>query len=264
MTRAIDDSAGPDSLEHGEPDYGNWVSRRLLFIFGIAAAALLVLSWWLPWFLALTVPCAIVFVYFAWARRRFAAHGGELQARIQGLVVEHLDWDGSGRVLDIGCGNGPLTVALALEFPEGEVTGIDYWGGQWEYSRQVCDHNAARAGVADRVAFEKASASALPFEDGAFDAAVSNLVFHEVADTADKREVIREALRVVRSGGAFAFQDLFRMKSVYGDMPELVAEIESWGVAQVAYEDTADAAFIPGALRLPFMVGALGLLYGRK
>ncbi|MGA9079647.1 MAG: hypothetical protein WB581_05415 [Halobacteriota archaeon] len=32
------------------------------------------------------------------------------------------------------------------------------------------------------------------------------MVFHEVSDTNDKREVIKEALRVVREGGASPFK----------------------------------------------------------
>ena len=63
--------------------------------------------------------------------------------------------------------------------------------------------------MAERVVFQKASASALPFDDGAFAAAVSNLVFHEVSGVRDKKKVIKEALRVVKKGGSFAFQDLF-------------------------------------------------------
>jgi len=114
---------------------------------------------------------------------------------------------------------------MAKRFPAARVPGIDYWAGKWEYSRAVCERNATIEGVADRVNFQKASASALPFEAGSFDAAVSNLVFHEVSDTNDKREVIKEALRVVRKGGAFAFQDLFR-KRVYGDIEGLLEAVK--------------------------------------
>ena len=67
---------------------------------------------------------------------------------------------------------------MAKRFPAARVPGIDYWAGKWEYSRAVCERNATIEGVADRVNFQKASASALPFEAGSFDAAVSNLVFH--------------------------------------------------------------------------------------
>jgi len=93
---------------------------------------------------------------------------------------------------------------------------------------------------------------------------VSNLCFHEVRDASDKREVVREALRVLAPGGVFSFQDLFRLKSAYGGIDELVAAVRGWGVASVEYVDTARSDFIPGALRLPFMVGTMGVLHGRK
>ena len=52
----------------------------------------------------------------------------------------------------------------------------------------------------------KADAAKLPFLDDTFDAAVSNFVFHEVRSQRDKQALIREALRVVKPGGAFAFR----------------------------------------------------------
>jgi len=109
--------------------------------------------------------------------------------------------------------NAPFTIGMAKCFPAARVTGSDYWSRKWEYSQSVCEGNATIEGVAERVNFQKARASALPFEAGSFDVAVSNLVFHEVSDTNDKREVIKEALRVVRKGGMFAFQDLFQKRA---------------------------------------------------
>jgi hypothetical protein len=47
-------------------------------------------------------------------------------------------------------------------------------------------------GVAGHVVFQKASASSLPFEEGAFDTVVSNLVFHEVSDVKDRKELLHE------------------------------------------------------------------------
>jgi ubiquinone/menaquinone biosynthesis C-methylase UbiE len=118
--------------------------------------------------------------------------------------------------------------------------------------------------VADRVNFQKASASALPFEVGSFDAAVSNLVFHEVSNTKDKRDLIEEALRVVRKGGAFAFQDLFLVKRLYGDVEDLLEVIRGWGIESVVLLDTAHSGVVPKALRFRFMLGAIGILYGTK
>ena len=180
------------------------------------------------------------------------------------MILDELEWDGKGRIIDIGCGNGPLTIEAAKKYPDSLVTGIDYWEGMWEYSMDVCMKNAKIEGVEDRVEFKKASASDLPFESGYFDAAVSNLVFHEVKDTADKKLVVKEALRVVKKGGFFAFQDLFHEEKIYGDIDDLLDDIEDWGVEEVYFTDTRESEFIPKALKLPFMVGSIGIIHGKK
>lgn len=118
-----------------------------------------------------------------------------MQDRVVELVLANLDWNGEGQALDIGCGSAALTIKLVKKYPKARVIGIDYWGERWEFSKEMCERNAEIEGVRDRVAFQKASASSLPFADGYFDAVISNLVFHEVSDAADKRDVIREALR---------------------------------------------------------------------
>ncbi len=137
------------------------------------------------------------FVYFAYARYRFSPRGGNIQAKIQGLLIDYLDWDGQGKALDIGCGNGPLTIQIAKRYPQAEAIGIDYWGTAWEYSKSVCDRNAEIEGVAGQVVFERASASALPYDDEAFSVVVSNLVFHEVRNVRDKFACISFSIRQI-------------------------------------------------------------------
>ncbi|MGZ4863120.1 MAG: methyltransferase domain-containing protein [Halobacteriota archaeon] len=247
-----------------QPNYGNWVSVRILYALGVLAILLLGISFVFPLIIVGAIASLVAFGYFMYARYRFSLRGGDLQAQIRELVLHSVEWNGEGRALDIGCGNAALTINMAKRFPTARVTGIDYWGGKWEYSRAVCEHNATIEGVADRVKFQKASASALPFEVGSFDAAVSNLVFHEVSDAKDKRDLIEEALRVVRKGGAFAFQDLFLAKRLYGDVEELLEVIRSWGIESVELLDTAHSDAIPKALRLPFMLGTIAILYGKK
>ncbi|WXG39559.1 MAG: class I SAM-dependent methyltransferase [Candidatus Freyarchaeum deiterrae] len=261
-------------------EYGNWVSKRLIYETAAIGLIFLGLSILLRvlvvpgflsflasyWFLFL-IPAGLSLcfsVYFMYARYQFAPRGGNVQNKVLELLLAHLDWNGKGRALDIGCGNGPLTIKLAQKYAEARIVGIDYWGGQWEYSRNICEANARIEGVSKRVTFQKASASALPFDDEYFDAVVSNLVFHEVKDTADKREVIREALRVVKKGGKFAFQDLFLMKRIYGDTKDLIKTIRSWGVTKVKFVETRGSTFIPRSLKLPFMLGTIGIITGEK
>lgn len=260
-------------LKANEPDYGNWVSMRLIYISGAIGVLLLALSsvflllglfLEFPIFIVGAVISILASVFFIYARYKFSMRGGNVQVLIRQLVLGRLDWDGEGRALDVGCGNGPLAIMLAQEFPRAYVTGIDYWGRAWEYSKSICERNAEIEGVSGRVSFQKTSASALPFEDEYFDAAVSNLVFHEVTDAKDKREVIKEALRVVKKGGTFAFHDLFLMKRTYGEIDDLLKAIRSWGINSVEFQDTSHSSFIPRALKLPFMMGTIGILYGKK
>jgi len=246
------------------PDYGNWVSPR--FVYGPAGVGVIFAASGVAW-RPLVFPaavCLLVAGYFAYARYRFSPRGGNIQTKVRDLLLERLEWSGQGQALDIGCGNALLTVEMARRYPGMQVTGVDFWGTNWAYSQRLCERNAKAAGVAERVSFRKASAAALPYADEQFDVVVSNLCFHEVRDVADKREVVREALRVVRKGGRFVLQDLFLLKGTYGETDDLVATVRSWGVSKVEFVRTCDAPFIPRALKLRFMLGTMGVLYGEK
>lgn len=247
-----------------KPEYGNWVTKRFIsapFVIGLAFLASTFLS------LFLVIPAMLFFLvaaFFAYARYKFSPAGGNVQSHVWELVLAHLDWNGEGQALDIGYGNGALTTKLAQKCTNARVIGIDYWGKRWEYSKNTCERNAEIEGVSERVTFQKASAISLPFDDGHFDAVVSNFVFHEVSDAKDKREVIREALRVVKKGGKFAFQDEFLFKQLYGNPDDLIAIVKSWGISKVEFVQTRDADFVPWALKLPFLLGTMAIIAGEK
>ena len=73
-----------------------------------------------------------------------------------------------------------------------------YWGAEWNYAKEQCEKNARIEGIADRVTFQKGDAAKLDFADETFDAAVSHFVFHDVHSAKAKRDVVREALRVLK------------------------------------------------------------------
>jgi SAM-dependent methyltransferase len=245
-------------------DYGNWVPWKLIYVPGALALAFVALALLHPAFLIGACFFIACLVYFCYARYQFSARGKNLEERIRALVLDHLDWNGEGTALDIGCGNGPLTTALATKYPSARVVGIDRWNGLWDYSREVCEQNATAEGVADRVTFQKASAVALPFEDESFDSAISNFVFHTVRDTKDKTQLVKEALRVVKKGGKFCLQDLHEGSGTYGSPRELLQAVRGWGVEKADFADTSKVEFIPRALRNPLMVGNIGIIYGTK
>jgi SAM-dependent methyltransferase len=65
------------------------------------------------------------------------------------------------KVADIGCGHGASTILMAKAFPKSKFIGFDYHGQSIEAARKA----AKKAGVADRVTFEQASAKAYPGND---------------------------------------------------------------------------------------------------
>jgi len=250
--------------KNNAPNYGNWVSTKLIYVPAALAAVFAALSlYWTPALVG-AVLGILSAGYFLYARRQFSTSGGNLQARMRDTVLATLEWEGTGRLLDVGCGNGALAIDAARRHPGVQAVGIDYWGRLWEYSLECCENNARLAAVSERTTFRKASAASLPFPDESFDIVVSNMVFHEVQEAKDKREVVREALRVLKKGGLFVFQDLFLWRAAYGEAQALVSAVRSWGIEEVELIDTSRQSFIPRALKLPFMLGKIGLLHGRK
>jgi SAM-dependent methyltransferase len=63
-----------------------------------------------------------------------------------------------GSVLDVGCGYGSPTIAMARRFPAARLLGVDYNEASVAAARRA----AAAAGVDDRVRFEQGSATDLP------------------------------------------------------------------------------------------------------
>ena len=99
-----------------------------------------------------------------------------------------------------------------------------------------------------------------------FDVVISNFVFHEVRDARDKRDVFREALRVVRKEGWFSLQDVFLDKRLYGDIAGFLETIRGWGVEQVHFADAGSLDWIPPLLRrrTPLTLGICGVINSRK
>jgi SAM-dependent methyltransferase len=252
------------SVKSYEVDYGNWVSKKFIYIPAVLAAIFLGLSFLSLFFLVGTFVFLIPTAYFIYAYFQFSPRGGNLQAKIMDLMFNQLVWDGDGKLLDIGCGNGAVAIEAAKKYPKAQIVGIDYWGGQWEYSQESCEKNAQLANVAERTSFQRASAAKLPFEDGSFDVVVSNVVFHNVQDVKDKRALIQEALRVLKKDGLFVFQDLFLWKRIYGEPQDLLVAVQGWGVQDIKLLDTSEQSFIPSAMKLSFMVGQIGIIYGKK
>ncbi len=251
-------------------EYGNWIRRKNLLILGLcvlAAGALALLPFGSFYRVAMGVLFVLLFATFLfplYAYLMFSQRGGRLQEKVYNLIIASLGEDAKGTLLDIGTGNGVLSAQLARQHPAAQVVGVDYWGEDWEYSKAVCEKNARAVGVADRIRFQKGDAAALEFPAETFDGAVSNLTFHEVQSAADKRDVVREALRVVKPGGTFAFVDYFYEKRYYGPAADFAAFLRGQGLAQLEYKPLKDVMALPLLLRHPRILGRVGIIRGRK
>lgn len=107
------------------------------------------------------------------------------------------------RVLDIGAGIGGPARTIALRFGAA-VIGVDLTPAFVEAATAL----TAMCGMADKVRFEIASATALPFDASAFDVAT---LLHVGMNIPDKTGVFAEAARVLRAGGTFAVYDVMRL-----------------------------------------------------
>jgi SAM-dependent methyltransferase len=108
---------------------------------------------------------------------------------------------GASRLIDIGTGTGQLALGALARWPDVTVAAIDASSEM----RAMADAKAGEQLAAkDRSRFrsEVAVAEALPFEDGAFDLALSSFVFQLVPNRA---RALREARRVLRAGGSLAY-----------------------------------------------------------
>jgi trans-aconitate methyltransferase len=131
----------------------------------------------------------------------FAAGNAESYERYMGrwsrrLAVPFLDFASTGNpesVLDVGCGTGSLSLALAQRWPQAEILGIDS-------SQAFIDAGRAHAsGV--RVTFQQVDAALLPLADQSFDATLSLLVLNLIPGY---ERAAREMARVTKTGGVVA------------------------------------------------------------
>jgi SAM-dependent methyltransferase len=118
---------------------------------------------------------------------------GRWSRRLAPLFIEFAGISEGARVLDVGCGTGSLTFALAGNPAIASVRGLDF--------SPVYVEHAARRNTDSRVEFQEGDACALPFETGYFDHALSMLVLQFIpqADIA-----VEEMRRVTRPGGTVA------------------------------------------------------------
>ena len=115
--------------------------------------------------------------------------------------LAHLNLASARSVLDMGCGTGVATRAIA-RYPgfTGKVTGIDLS----PYLVNAATGYAKDEGLGSRIEFLTGDSQELDIPDGAFDAVVLHTLISHVTEPL---AVIREAARIVKPGGLVAIFD---------------------------------------------------------
>lgn len=160
-----------------------------------------------------------------WDTEAYARIGSFVQ-ELAGGVVEWLAPKPDERILDLGCGDGRLTLRIAAT--GADVTGVD---------ASLAMVAAARA---RGITADNASAESLPYQDASFDAVFSNAALHWVRD---HDAMMSEVRRVLRPGGRFV-AEMGGQGNIAAIRVALIAVLEKHGFGSaedgVNYYPTAD------------------------
>ena len=131
-------------------------------------------------------------------------------SRLNEVMLENAGINENARVLDLGCGNGNTSLWLCRE-TRARVTGVDLSGVRIANAVDSLDRTPELAPLLE---FHKASATDLPFEDGAFSHVWSQATIYHIPD---KAKTLQEAYRVLKPGGVMVFDDLTKPKPDISD-----------------------------------------------
>jgi SAM-dependent methyltransferase len=159
---------------------------------------------------------------FAVAGDAYDRYMGRYSRELAPRLIEFAGIEPGMRVLDVGCGPGPLTEPLAERVGADHVAAAD----PSEPFVVACGERVPGADV------RQATAEELPWPDEAFDAALAQLVVNFMRDASAG---VGEMCRVVRPGGVVA-----SCTWDYGDGMQLLRTF--WGAARDLDPDAPDEA----------------------
>ncbi len=158
------------------------------------------------------------------------------------LAYETLAHEPDARVLEIGFGGGELLFRIARGLGDGRIDGVDVSAEMVERANL----RARRLGLERVVGFHLGGVETLPFEDAAFDNAVS---VHTIYFWPDLHAGIGELARVIKPGGKLVLA--FSSPSELRDDGWVERGFRAYSEAQVAvaYRDHGFEPQATGAIR---------------
>jgi demethylmenaquinone methyltransferase / 2-methoxy-6-polyprenyl-1,4-benzoquinol methylase len=120
-------------------------------------------------------------------------HSFGTKHRMDRAAVARLPIKQGSKILDLCTGSGDIALAIATQFPDSKVVGVDY-------SENMLELAAKKTAGLKSVSYQQGDVTRLPFPDGAFDGAIISFGLRNLADL---RVGLREFRRVIRPGGFF-------------------------------------------------------------
>jgi 2-polyprenyl-3-methyl-5-hydroxy-6-metoxy-1,4-benzoquinol methylase len=134
---------------------------------------------------------------------------------------DRLRADPPARVVDVGCGTGWSSIAIAMAYPNVTVDGID----PDEISIELARKNAAAEGVTDRVRFHREDAALV--ERAPFDVAAAFECIHDMARPVEVLTAVRASLS---DEGAMLIVDERTHDRFTGEPDPLEAYFYGWSI----------------------------------
>jgi ubiquinone/menaquinone biosynthesis C-methylase UbiE len=117
------------------------------------------------------------------------------------LLIRRMRLRRRDQVLEIGCGPGYFSPAIAKYLTDGTLALFDYQNGMLDIAEERLKKRKLR-----NYTRRQGDAKALPFADVSFDIAFMVTVLGEVGDV---DAALREAARVLKQGGRFSITEIF-------------------------------------------------------
>lgn len=103
----------------------SWVSKKMLKLIISVFVLLILISIFFYKVTVVTIVSSIlsvlmllIILYFLYAYYKLSSKGGDIQQQVSSLVINKVDEKSIGKLLDIGCGSGVLSVELAIKCPK--------------------------------------------------------------------------------------------------------------------------------------------------
>jgi ubiquinone/menaquinone biosynthesis C-methylase UbiE len=145
----------------------------------------------------------------------------------------------TGEILDVGTGTARIPMELCRVDLSAKVLGVDLAPHMLSKARE----NVSSHGMSDRICLELVDAKGLPFDDGRFEAVISNSIIHHIPDPTT---ALAEMVRVVAPGGTLMVRDLFR--------PDRSKDVDKLVETYAADESEKARSLFEASLRAAFRV----------